>query len=83
MLCLKFLRLYIHYNGVWCVITIALLEGNCIFFSIFLFIHFLIDVGPYSLEKKELVLLVALYESYGQLKTHTAPTHINTHYDVM
>ena len=32
-------------------------------------------------KKKELVLLVELYESYWQLKTHTTPTHIKHKYD--
>ena len=37
------------------------------------------DICPYF-GKNELVLLVELYNSYGQLKTHTIPTHNN---DVM
>ena len=44
-----------------------LLKGNCIDFFTFLFITFLIDISPYSLGKKKLVLLVKLYERYGQL----------------
>ena len=47
------------------------LKSNCIG----LFIFSCIIDSPYSLEKKELALLVELYESYGPLKTHTTPTH--------
>ena len=55
------------------------IKGNCIFFFIFWFITFSNRyISLYSLEKKELVLLVELYESYGQLKTHTGPHTYDT-----
>ena len=49
---------------------------NCIDFFIFMFIAFSDRYCHYSLEKKELVLLVTFYEGCGYMKTHTTmPTH--------
>ena len=50
-------------------------KGNCIGFFIFLFITFSDRYqSVFHGKKKELVLLVELYERYGQLKTHHTHT---------
>ena len=67
-----------HCDGHCCIVPSAAiikqehyqdLKGNCIGFFHILFI--LIDISPVFPGKKELVLLVELYENYGRLKTHT------------